>query len=170
MGDEEQSQEAKPKWEGKVSAGLKGPTAEQVWPLLEDFFNLHKVFPSLTICYGIEGVSGQPGCIRYCAGFSIPSTGHNGNSAVTHSWSKEKLVAIDPSKRTMSYEMVDSNIGFNSYVSTIRVLPGNEENGSTKIEWSFVLDPVEGWKLEDLISKYELGLQRMAKKVEETLA
>ncbi|XP_042492276.1 lachrymatory-factor synthase-like [Macadamia integrifolia] len=174
MGDEEKPQQAKPKWEGNVSAWLKGPTEEEVWPLLEDFFNFHKIFPSLATCYGVGGVSGRPGCIRYCAGSSIPSTADNSNDGdhrpVIVSWSKERLVAIDPSQQIMSYEIVDSNIGFNSYVSTIRVLPGNEEYGSAKIEWSFAVDPVEGWKLEDLISKYELGLQRMAKRIEETLA
>ncbi|KAJ4951575.1 hypothetical protein NE237_028407 [Protea cynaroides] len=170
MENEGRVRETKAKWEGKVSVCLKGATAEQVWPLLEDFFNLHKVFPTLATCYGVEGVSGKSGCVRYCAGFSIPSTGGDGDMPVTVSWSKERLVAIDPSEWTMSYEMIDSNIGFTSYLSTIRVFPGNIGNGSTKIEWSFVVDPVEGWKLEDLISKYESGLQRMAERIDDTIS
>lgn len=37
------------------------------------------------------------------------------------------------------------------------------------IEWSFVVDPVNGLKVEDLLIKYQLGLESMAKKMEEAV-
>ncbi|KAI3845154.1 hypothetical protein MKX03_019821 [Papaver bracteatum] len=163
------------KWEGKVHAKVEGPKADQVWTILQDFFNLHKWFPTLSICYGIDGISGQPGCIRYCAGSSIPAAssnnGRDGDVTITN-WSTEKLVDIDSVQRSITYEIVDCNIGFKSYVSTMKVVPCNGENDEDKgclIEWSFVVDPIQGWELETLISKFDSGLQRMASKIEETL-
>lgn len=149
------------KWEGKVSATLKNTAANQTWDMVKDFFNLHKYFPTLATCHGIHGSNGEAGCIRFCSGFSIPSNGHV-------SWSKERLVAINHDQRTIVYEIVDSNIGFNSYCSTMKVSPVvvDGHHGSM-IEWCFSLEPIHGLLLEDLIVRYEVGLQRMAAKMEE---
>ncbi|KAK8610407.1 hypothetical protein V6N13_081565 [Hibiscus sabdariffa] len=46
---------------GRAYAKLAGCKAEQVWPLLQDFFGLDKWFPTLTTCLPVQGVSGQPG-------------------------------------------------------------------------------------------------------------
>ncbi|KAF8400890.1 hypothetical protein HHK36_014193 [Tetracentron sinense] len=158
---------AEAKWEGKACTKLTGARADEVWPLLQDFFNLDKWFPNLTTCRGIEGVNGQPGCVRYCAGFSIPN---KGSDEETVSWSTERLVSMDEMERSFSYEIVDSNIGFKSYVSTMKVLPwnSNHQNGCV-IEWSFLVDPVQGWNLKDLVSKFDSGLQRMANTIVEAL-
>lgn len=159
---------SQPIWEAKVSTTLKKAKPNQIWPLFQDFFNLHKWFPSLSTCYGIHGANGEPGCIRYCAGFSLPSDGSNTtNTDASVSWSKEKLVAIDCTNQSLTYEIVDCNIGFKSYVSTVRISPGGEDG--CVIDWSFVVDPVEGWRLEDLVRKYEVGLQLMAKKMEDAI-
>lgn len=157
------------KWEGKVSTTTKAKP-NQIWTLFQDFFNLHKWFPSLSTCYGIHGANGEPGCIRYCAGFSIPS--HKDHASSSVSWSKEKLIKVDHKNQSLSYEMVDNNIGFKSYVSTIKISHacgdgGGEEEEGCLIEWWFVVEPVEGWKLEDLVSKYEVGLELMASKMED---
>ncbi|KAI3945270.1 hypothetical protein MKX01_035031 [Papaver californicum] len=161
------------KWEGKLQAKLEGPKADQVWIILQDFFNLHKWFPSLTTCYGIEGISGQPGCIRYCAGSSIPSSssnnGRHDDDVIGTNWSTERLVDIDSVQRSITYEIVDCNIGFKSYVSTMEVVPCNGDKKGCLIEWSFVVDPIQGWKLETLISKFDSGLKRMASQIEAAL-
>ncbi|KAK3438349.1 hypothetical protein EUGRSUZ_C02968 [Eucalyptus grandis] len=47
------AEETQPKWEGKATAELKGPTPDQV-------------FPAVDTCCRIKGVQGQPGLIRYC--------------------------------------------------------------------------------------------------------
>ncbi|KAK2991819.1 hypothetical protein RJ640_006379 [Escallonia rubra] len=150
-----------PKWEAKVSTKLAKASADQIWPLCKDFFNLHKWFPGLSVCHGIHGSNGKPGCIRYCAGFSLPSEG--GEKIV--SWSKERLIAIDHDEKSITYGIVECNIGFESYVSTLKIVPGGGDG--CVMEWYFAVDPVEGWKLEDLVKKYEEGLQGMAKKMEE---
>ncbi|PIA42763.1 hypothetical protein AQUCO_02000309v1 [Aquilegia coerulea] len=165
-----EQEQQQPKWEGKVNAKLKGLKADQVWPLLQDFFNLHKWFPTLSTSYGLEGVNGQPGCKRYCAGSSMPA---NGGGKIL-SWSIEKLLSIDPIKFTFTYELLHGNIGFESYVSTMRLLTlekdgVDDDDDECLIEWSFSMNPVKGWKLENLIEKYQKGLERMAMKIEEGL-
>ncbi|KAJ6354486.1 hypothetical protein OIU77_005153 [Salix suchowensis] len=155
---------------GKVSTVLAKATADQIWPLLNDFFNLHKWFPGLATCYGIHGTNGEPGCVRYCGGSSIPSTdsGTGGDNRPV-SWSTERLTAVDHVERSLSYEIVDSNIGFRSYVSTVKVVPqGDDGQDGCVIEWSFNVDPVAGMVLTELVRKYEVGLQQMAKRMEES--
>ncbi|KAL3746787.1 hypothetical protein ACJRO7_015687 [Eucalyptus globulus] len=145
------------KWEKKVSTRVAKASADQIWPL------------RLSDCYGIHGKNGEPGCVRYCAGFSISSEGTSDpgeNRPIK--WSKERLVGVDPHGRSLNYEMVDSNNGFTSYASTVRVIPGDE--GGCTIEWSFTVDPVEGWVLEDLVRKYEVGLQGMGRKMEDSIS
>lgn len=153
------------RWEGKVSEKLRNSTKEQAWPLVKDFFNLHNRFPTLATCYGVHGSNGEPGCIRYCAGSSLPSSDGSG----TVSWSKERLVAVDDVERSIKYEMVDGNIGFKSYESTMRVLSDDGGDGCI-VEWSFAVDPVEGLVLEDLVNKYHVGLHLMAQKMEDEIA
>ncbi|GLT73373.1 hypothetical protein SLA2020_452370 [Shorea laevis] len=162
--------ETESKWEGKVSAGIAIPTAQQVWPLLEDFCNLHKWLPSLDTCYQVDGIPGQPGLIRYCAA-TITSSSSGGDETMIK-WAKEKLLAIDPIKRCLSYEIIDNNIGIKSYVATILVLPINDDDDGRhgcKIEWAFVSDPIEGWRLDDWISYLEGNFRSMAKKIEDAL-
>ncbi|KAI4380714.1 hypothetical protein MLD38_006875 [Melastoma candidum] len=43
------------KWTGSAMAELAGPTTDQIWPFLEDFFGLDKWFPALTTCIPVEG-------------------------------------------------------------------------------------------------------------------
>ncbi|KAK9099057.1 hypothetical protein Syun_026102 [Stephania yunnanensis] len=164
-----EAEEVSKKWEGRVSAKVRGPRAEQVWTLLQDFFNFHNYFPSLATCHGIQGISGEPGCVRYCSGSSIRSSdGHSG------SWSQERLVAVDAKQRSFSYEISESNIGFKSYVATMKVVDiDEEEEGELKglcvIEWSFEVEAVEGWELDDLVSMYQAGLVCMARRIEDLL-
>ncbi|XP_016476304.1 lachrymatory-factor synthase [Nicotiana tabacum] len=166
-----EKKDSQPKWEVKVSTRLeKAISADQIFSVYKDFFGLNKWFPSLSTCYGIHGENGEVGCIRYCAGFSLPPESDGAGEAPV-SWSKERLVAINPIERTLSYEIVDCNIGFKSYFSTVRIFP-DEIDGQKgcKIEWFITVDQVERMRLEDLVKKYEVGLQRMAKKMEDALA
>ncbi|KAF5748272.1 hypothetical protein HS088_TW04G00224 [Tripterygium wilfordii] len=149
------------KWEGKVSSKSTKATGDQIWSLFKDFFNLHKYFPKLATCYGVHGTNGEPGCIRYCGGFSIPS---NDRSS---SWSKERLITVDDVERSLSYEIVESNIGFNSYVSTVKIV--EEDEVGCVIEWLFTVNPVEGLELDDLVKRYEVGLQLIIQKMEDSI-
>lgn len=168
------AEESNPKWEGKVTVEVGGGTgAELVWPVLEDFCNLHKWIP-IDTCYQVEGIQGQPGLTRYCAS-AIRLRGAAEDAEPTIKWAKEKLLTIDPAQRCLSYETLDNNMGFKSYVATLKVLPiiiNNDGDGAEaeaagcKIEWGFVCDPVEGWTFQDLNSYIESCLQFMAKKIE----
>ncbi|XVF35410.1 hypothetical protein REPUB_Repub18cG0143100 [Reevesia pubescens] len=161
------------KWEAKVSATLTKASADRTWAIYTDFFNFHKWYPGLPSCHGIHGNNGELGCIRFSSGFSISSKGSStgDDDKGSEKWSKERLIAIDHSKRSLSYEMVDSNIGFNSYVATVKIVPGDDDhdhhqNGCV-IEWSFTVDPVEGWQLDDMKKIYEVGLQGLAKRIDQ---
>ncbi|XP_051137286.1 lachrymatory-factor synthase [Andrographis paniculata] len=161
------------KWEATVRAAAEKATAEQLWPLFEDFFGLHKWFPGLQICRGVAGANGEPGCIRYCAGFkgikpqseSSPATA-KATATATAAWSKERLRWVDRRRMTLSYEIVDSNIGFTSYVSTVRVTDGAAGGAAAVVEWSITVDPVAGLELADLAAKYRVGLEAMVKNME----
>ncbi|XP_022730601.1 lachrymatory-factor synthase-like [Durio zibethinus] len=165
-------QNSQPKWDAKVSARLTRASADQVWAVYTDFFNFHKWFPGLPSCHGIHGTNGELGCIRLCSGFSISSDG-GGHDRGSEKWAKERLIAIDHIGRSLSYQMVDSNIGFNSYVATVKIVPGGDDGHDHQdgcvIEWSFTVDPVEGWQLDDMKKKYEVGLQGLAKRIEDAI-
>ncbi|KAF5726184.1 putative Polyketide cyclase/dehydrase and lipid transport superfamily protein [Tripterygium wilfordii] len=157
------------KWEGKVSSKSTEATADQIWSLYKDFFNLHKYFPKLASCYGIHGSNGEPGCIRYCDSFSISlSSDDVGLNERPISWAKERLIAVDDVERTLSYEIIESNIGFNSYVATVKIVQGDEVG--CVIEFLFTVDPVEGCEFEDLVNMYKLALQSIIQKMEESIA
>ncbi|GAU14249.1 hypothetical protein TSUD_308090 [Trifolium subterraneum] len=156
-------EESQPIWEGKVTIDAATITSQQAWLALEDFCNLHKWIP-IDTCYQLEGIENQPGLIRYCA-----TTIKTPDSEPTINWAKEKLLKIDPIKRCLSYEIVDSNMGFKSYVATLKVVPINGDDEAAAgcvIEWGFVCDPVEGWTLQDFNSYVEYCLQFMVKKLE----
>ncbi|XP_010526098.1 PREDICTED: lachrymatory-factor synthase [Tarenaya hassleriana] len=151
------------KWQAMVSTTLAKAKPDQIWPLFTDFFNLHKWLPSLATCHGVHGNNGEPGCVRFCSGSSIKS---NGGDAVA-GWSKERLLTVDHVDRVLSYEIVESNIGFESYVSTVKISPRGGEG--CVIDWFFTVDPVEGWSMDDLVIKYEKALEIIAMNMEKTV-
>ncbi|KAF5202106.1 Lachrymatory-factor synthase [Thalictrum thalictroides] len=160
------AEESQQKWQAKLSAKLTGSTADQIWPLLEDYCNIHKWLQVLDTCYHIEGSPdpGQPGCIRYCSG-PVISVEKDGDTII---WANEKLLIMDPVERYLSYEINESNMGFDNYVATIKVIP--EDNGNKKgceIEWSFVANPIKGVTLENFVSYMRSILDTMAKRMEE---
>ncbi|KAF5726185.1 lachrymatory-factor synthase [Tripterygium wilfordii] len=155
---EDQAQSTR--WKGKVGVELKGPTADQIWPFLEDFCNIHQWFPNLDTCTQVEGVIGKPDLVRYCASKS------DGSNESEVKWVKEKLVMIDRIERCLSYEVTENNMGFKLYRATMKVLPVEE---GSKIEMSFVADPVEGMEEEGLASYLDFCLNFMAKRMEQTL-
>lgn len=158
------AEEQHSKWEGKTSVDVPNTDMDRAWCLLEDFCNLHKLM-NIDTCYQVEGSPGQPGLVRYCA-----TTVHGqGEADTTLLWAKEKLLSLDSIQRCLTYETLDNNVGFKSYVATIKVLPmGSDVDAQgCKIEWSFVSDPVEGWTFEGLISYIESSLNFMANKMQQ---
>ncbi|XP_062099094.1 lachrymatory-factor synthase-like [Humulus lupulus] len=157
------------KWEGKSSAELKGLTANQVWPFLEDFCNFHKWHPTIDTCYQVDQdpttvVAGTGlGLIRYC---SSTSTSPSGESVLL--WAKERLMEIDPAQRRLTYEVLDNNVGFKKWVATFDVVP-LDDGGACEIQWSFVGEPSEGWSYESLVKFYDSSLQSISKNIEQAL-
>ncbi|XP_058749939.1 lachrymatory-factor synthase-like [Vicia villosa] len=156
-------QQTNEKWKGKAKTELLGCKAQQVWLLLEDFFGLDKWFPTLSTCIPIEGTSGKPGCVRFCAGFKTPIDDHGKQ---TLNWTKQKLLSIDPTQKVFSYSIIDGNVGFYSYVSTVKVVTKDD---GCEIEWLYEVEPVEGWRLEDLDFFIGSGLGIMAQRIQQAL-
>ncbi|XP_030518004.2 lachrymatory-factor synthase-like [Rhodamnia argentea] len=163
--------EAEEKWEGKVSAQVRCSSPDQVWPLLEDFFSLHKWIPSIDMCYGVEGLSGQPGCIRYC---SITRSSTDGLEDAVTNWALEKLLATDPVNKSFSYEIVDCNpVGFKSLVATMKLTAMGDVKGEDVgcgMSWSFAVNPIEGWTEKALTEFYGSALRVMAERIEAALS
>ncbi|CAI9093568.1 OLC1v1029099C1 [Oldenlandia corymbosa var. corymbosa] len=167
------------KWEARVSAKVANASADQIWPLVKDFFGIHKYFPNLQISYGIEGKNGEIGSIRYCESCDLVKSSDDdddddGKKQPLVNWAKERIIGIDPNEKSLTYELIDSNIGFNSYVSTMKVATMNncakisdDESVGCVLEWSFSVDPVEGFKFEDLVTQYRLWLQKMAQNMKD---
>ncbi|KAK9683812.1 hypothetical protein RND81_10G166500 [Saponaria officinalis] len=152
------------KWEAKVRTKLKTRKPKEIWALFKDFFNLHKYFPNLTNSYGLHGTNGEPRCIRYCLGGSIKTDG--GDDCIA--FSKERLLAIDDVNMSLWYEIVECNIGFEGYESTVRISPDDDDQGCM-VEWGFSVEPVRGMRFDDLVGKYEVGLLKMVMAMEESL-
>ncbi|XP_076920552.1 lachrymatory-factor synthase-like [Bidens hawaiensis] len=152
------------KWEGKATAELKTTKADQVWPLLEDFCNIHKWLPTLDTCHYVQGVHGQPGLVRYCA--TIIKSSSSPSNEVDVKWCHEKLVSLDPVERCLRYEIGENNLGFTGYVAEMKVV---EMDVGCMVEWRFVADPMEGMGLEDLCCYMESSLKAMAERMEKEL-
>ncbi|XP_055819318.1 lachrymatory-factor synthase-like [Solanum dulcamara] len=167
------SQQLESKWEGKSIANLKLGKAEQVWPILEDFFNIHEWLPTIDTCYQLN--NNTDGLIRYCASTAPPSSSDDGEAIIK--WCHERLLTMDKMERYLSYEALENNIGIRSYVATFKVLSSDndggddeeEEEGGCQIEWSFVADPIDGLTLECFSGYIDSTLQSMAEKIEKAL-
>lgn len=149
------------KWEGKATAKVTGFSPDEVWPLLADFCNYHKWLPGIDLCRCVDGDPSLPGCVRYCARTS--ATGE------VEDWANEKLTAMDPAGRTLSYVVLENSVGFGAYEATIKVVPDVGDGGGgakgCSIEWSFVADPVVGWGRDGLMEYIDSSLKTMAQRM-----
>ncbi|PON47419.1 Polyketide cyclase/dehydrase [Trema orientale] len=168
----EKDNNPKVKWEAKVSAKLDKATVDQIWPLFTDFFNFHRWFPTnIEVCYGVHGANGEPGCIRYWSG-SLTSSGNG--EADEKPWGKERLLAVDHAEHILTYELLENNIGHKSYVSTVKIFPADKAHDQDHprgcvIEWSFSVDPIEGFTLDGMVAKYNEWIRQIAGKMEASL-
>ncbi|XP_068638582.1 lachrymatory-factor synthase-like [Aristolochia californica] len=146
-------------WEGKASAKVEGVSPDKVWAAIDDYAHFYKYFPSLDTTTIESGEPGKLGCVRLCSGDPLPGSQER-------AFTNEKLVAYNPVERTLSYEVLENNIGFKDYVATLKVLP--EEDGST-IEWSFTSSPMPppGWSVEKITGYISFCANYMAGKIVE---
>ncbi|XP_019184886.1 PREDICTED: lachrymatory-factor synthase-like [Ipomoea nil] len=164
------------KWEGKATAELKGAKAQKVWEtLVEDFCAAHKWLPGIDTCHLVEGAKGEVGAVRY-VGSTVPASEEGGEAKVN--WCRERLVKVDHGGRSLSYQILDSNVGMKEYVATLTVLApaaaaaassdGGDELGC-QIEWSYVSDPIVGMTREGFSGYVSFSLQAMAEKMDKEL-
>ncbi|XP_078438578.1 lachrymatory-factor synthase-like [Wolffia australiana] len=123
---------------GSVEAEVKGATAEQAWKFF-DFSILDKVSSIVESCTIVEGVPGEPGCVRYCVTKPVPPPGGaaGGEGLVMHM--KETLLAIDHAQKTFSYDIAESNIGLRGYIANVKVY-GEDGVEGCRVVWSFSAD------------------------------
>ncbi|KAJ0964803.1 hypothetical protein J5N97_025941 [Dioscorea zingiberensis] len=160
-GEEEQK-----KWHGNITVELPDCiTGDQAWSIIGDFTAVDKWFALVAATELITGDPTQPGCIRR-------NTGHPNKTQDSSSdpifWAKEKLVGINMEERSMTYEVIESNMGFNSFFSTIRVLQGGDgvgDGGGCRMEWSFEADPLDGWTQPAFLSFLHSGVQDLPKRI-----
>ncbi|KAJ3702272.1 hypothetical protein LUZ61_005977 [Rhynchospora tenuis] len=143
------------KWEGKAALDIS-TNENQAWSLLSEFFNLHLWLPGIATCEKVTGSESLPGSVRYCAS---PA-----NESGEVFWAKEELMGFDPTERSFSYRVIESNMGFGEYVAHFRVLQCTGDG--CRLEWSFECEPVVGWTCEGLIGYLDLGLKGMAERLE----
>nr|GLL38057.1 lachrymatory-factor synthase-like [Ipomoea trifida] len=156
------------KWEGKATAELKAAKAQKVWEtLLEDFSAIHKWLPAVDTCDLVEGAKGEVGAVRY-VGTTVPASEDGGEAKVN--WVRERLVKADHGGRSLSYQVLDNNVGMKEYVATLTVLSsdGGDESGC-QIEWSYVSDPIVGMTREGFSGYISFSLQAMAEKMDKEL-
>ncbi|CAI9269837.1 unnamed protein product [Lactuca saligna] len=119
----------------------------------------------MSTCYGIHGVNGEVGCIRYSDGFFFEED----DGVREANWVKVRLVAVDANEMSLNYEIIGCNFGFDksNYLGTYKVVPSGDEG--CVVEWSFTTDPIEGITCEYVVEKYQHILDRMTKKMEDAV-
>lgn len=159
---------AEAKWEGTPTAHLRSSTAEAVWPLLQDFYGVHKWLPTIDTCHKVDQQEANGSIsnhVRYCGA----------GEGEDLKWCHERLLVSDPVAMSLTYQILDNNMGVKDYRSTMRAVPIPIDDGSSgsgygcRIEWSFLADPVEGLTQEGLLAYLDGALQGMANNMEKAL-
>ncbi|KAH7283240.1 hypothetical protein KP509_35G067200 [Ceratopteris richardii] len=119
------------KWKGGVRARLLAD-ATRVWEMVSDFGGVAK-WSLLAESRIVEGEPNVGGCIRYCKSRSIGPDGEN-------FWVKEKLLECNHESFTLSYAVVDGNMGWKGYAASLRISDITAD--ACDVEWVFELDPL----------------------------
>ncbi|XP_041018061.1 uncharacterized protein LOC121260300 [Juglans microcarpa x Juglans regia] len=96
----------------------------------------------------------------------------DGREQTKQLWIHEKLIRIDPIKKSLSYEVTENNVSIKTRtlmaILSTSVYPTSEESKQgCKIQWSLVANPIKGWRQDD--SYLESSLQFMVKKIDDAL-
>lgn len=123
-----------------VSSIIDAP-ADDVWSKIRDFNNLPGWHPGIKDS-AIEGdlAGDQVGCIR---NFNL----HDGGNI------REQLLAMSDPDRSCTYSILESPMGVENYVATLRLLPVTDGN-RTYAEWTAEFDCAQEAEAEllDMIS------------------
>ncbi|KAL8257493.1 hypothetical protein R6Q59_029534 [Mikania micrantha] len=130
------------RWRGSVGGIVDAPI-EEVWSIVSQTDRLPQWMPMVEACTNVKGTEGEPGYVRLVSGFMFPQ--EDGN----RSWIKEQLVSMDPLSHSYVYRMVANNVGLDGSVNSLKLVDYGV--GSTLVDWSFELSPVDGASEEILI-------------------
>ncbi|MGH4026857.1 MAG: SRPBCC family protein [Pseudonocardiaceae bacterium] len=103
------------------SSAVVPASADEVWRLVRDFNGLPGWHPAIDNSELTEGASAEVGAVRRL-------TLADGGVVV------ERLVTLDDSDRSYTYEILESPFQVRRYVSTIRVAPVTD-SGQAFVEW-----------------------------------
>ncbi|KAK1315063.1 Lachrymatory-factor synthase [Acorus calamus] len=137
-----------------TTATLTNTTADQAWSLMKNFTGLDKILPAVQTCYKVEGVDGEPSCIRYAAG-KVPAPG----GEELFLWAKERLIETNLVNQFFWYEMVESSVGFRRYFRRLGAKEGGGGSGGGGGD--------QGWTKEEFDGFLGGGLEAMARRIEE---
>ncbi|XP_066366807.1 lachrymatory-factor synthase-like [Miscanthus floridulus] len=160
---------AQERWQGTVEATLPSTPASAAWPHIASFCALHRYLPSIDVCELAEGEDGRPGCVRYVASLAPGTT--TGEVGI---WAREKLLEIDHDARRLAYAVVGSSMGLGSYVATMSIVVGDQEEEAKepgcRLVWAFECEPVQGWTRDGLLGYLDGGVKAIAARMEEAHA
>ena len=115
------------------------------------------------------GGDGWPGCVRYVASLAPGTT--TGEVGI---WAREKLLEIDDDARRLAYAVVGSSMGLGSYVATMSIVVGDQEEEAKepgcRLVWAFECEPVQGWTRDGLLGYLDGGVKAIAARMEEAHA
>ncbi|KAI3734948.1 hypothetical protein L6452_14430 [Arctium lappa] len=129
-------------WQGSVGGIVDAPI-EKVWSMVSQASRLPEWMPMVETCTHLQGVEGVSGYVRLVSGFMFPQ--EDGD----RSWIKERLISMDPSSFSFVYRMEASNVGLDGSENSLKLIDYGD--GSTLVDWSFEISPVEGVSEEGLI-------------------
>ncbi|KAH6757253.1 hypothetical protein C2S52_006825 [Perilla frutescens var. hirtella] len=130
------------KWHGSVGGIVDAPI-DKVWNMVSRSSRLHEWMPMVENCTDLAGEEGVPGYIRLVSGFMFPQKDED------RSWIKERLVLMDPSSHSYIYQMEASNVGLDGSSNSLKLTDYGD--GSTLVDWTFEISPVEGISEEHIV-------------------
>ncbi|GAA0179512.1 hypothetical protein LIER_29984 [Lithospermum erythrorhizon] len=147
------------KWKVNLSAKINGPTADQVWPYVQDFCNLYKIYPS-SISFCPKATETRPGLARY----SVTIGQSPSNATTVVGWVREVLVKIRPTKKYVGYEIHENTFGISTLEASMQVVPTG--NDSCTFKWNIVATPIDGLTYGGFASSFEVQLQGIVALIE----
>ncbi|GAA0143041.1 hypothetical protein LIER_03813 [Lithospermum erythrorhizon] len=122
-------------FKGAVLSRLIKLPAETVWPYIENFCDLHKVFP-IDVSFCAAGSVNKPGLVRYMSLKGQPPVGGPGTTVL---YEEHRLVAINPKKRWLQFNTTTNNRLVTFWEPTMEVKKSGRN--ACKIKWGFLIDP-----------------------------
>ncbi|KAL3676177.1 hypothetical protein R1sor_026125 [Riccia sorocarpa] len=146
------------KWHGKLKMVINCPI-DKTWDISGDFCNLHRWVDTTESCECVEGEPQKPGCVRAAYGEGTFPRADGAKTSV-----REKLLTFDNESRSMSYIMLENNLGLSNYIATF--ILHDLGAGAVLVEWSYEVDPHPG-STEQKTADYMTGAYKnVLKKLE----